>query len=349
MTVPAEGGSGSFEMGEQVLELATAIADRELYEYELVQKMTGGISGTQPNLLPLEVRRSIAVTKTVTAIKRIEDPTYRPTFDELMQEVDFTTVERAVKRANEETGEDIEFEPVMGAVTAMIKNLLDDAGQDAAKNAEQFGRTFGMAKVVAEERGVGVADVYRDDAMYIEVFGRAQTPAEYAGDALSIADAFSERLMGGFLLQLVEVILPADVREDISDEEMQEMLVELKAEPEMQEGLREAVAVAQAGMKQMAIAQVIRIWGMDALRALPQEIQDKLGVNESRLIQNDDKVIEVGGMAILGASSEQADMLRQREAFVQTYFDKMGWDVNNPTMEQVLEVRSQPGWQNPSV
>lgn len=59
------------------------------------------------------------------------------------------------------------------------------------------------------------------------------------------------------------------------------------------------------------------------------------------------RVVEVGGMTVVGASAEQADLLKRREAFVNQFLAERGWDVSNLSIEQLLEVRKQSGWQNP--
>jgi hypothetical protein len=58
-------------------------------------------------------------------------------------------------------------------------------------------------------------------------------------------------------------------------------------------------------------------------------------------------VVEVGGMNVVGASDEQVDLLKRREAFVNQFLTERGWDKNDLSIEQLLEVRKQPGWQDP--
>ena len=58
-------------------------------------------------------------------------------------------------------------------------------------------------------------------------------------------------------------------------------------------------------------------------------------------------VVEIGDMAFFGVSDEQADLLKRREAFVNQFLAEKGWDASNLSIEQLLEVRGQPGWQNP--
>lgn len=58
-------------------------------------------------------------------------------------------------------------------------------------------------------------------------------------------------------------------------------------------------------------------------------------------------VVEVGGMTIFGVTEQEVDQLKLREAFVNNYLAKQGWSADTITSEQLLEVRSQPGWKNP--
>lgn len=60
------------------------------------------------------------------------------------------------------------------------------------------------------------------------------------------------------------------------------------------------------------------------------------------------RIIDLGGLRISGnISDEEVDFLKRREAFVNRYLDERGWEVNSISVEQLLEVRSQPEWQNP--
>lgn len=43
-------------------------------------------------------------------------------------------------------------------------------------------------------------------------------------------------------------------------------------------------------------------------------------------------------------NNEQQALLNHRAKFSAQYFKEHGWDIENPTIEQVIEVRNQPGW-----
>jgi hypothetical protein len=77
------------------------------------------------------------------------------------------------------------------------------------------------------------------------------------------------------------------------------------------------------------------------------EFSDKIDNMDNSPTQPRPKVVEVGSMAIVGASDEQADLLKRREAFVNQFLAEKGWDVGSLSIEQLLEVRKQPSWQNP--
>lgn len=56
--------------------------------------------------------------------------------------------------------------------------------------------------------------------------------------------------------------------------------------------------------------------------------------------------IELGN-AVLITRPEAVEPLLARHRFSQAYAAERGWDIDNITIEQVMEIRSQPGWQNP--
>ena len=62
--------------------------------------------------------------------------------------------------------------------------------------------------------------------------------------------------------------------------------------------------------------------------------------------------IEVAGgsVSVVGnVSAEQEVFLKKRATFVETYCAEKGWpsEISKLTMKQILEIREQPGWQNP--
>lgn len=65
------------------------------------------------------------------------------------------------------------------------------------------------------------------------------------------------------------------------------------------------------------------------------------------------KIITVGGMKVLAMGTdkecdEHEQFMKKREAFVKKFFEEKGWDLKNPSIEQILEVRNQDGWKNPT-
>jgi hypothetical protein len=50
---------------------------------------------------------------------------------------------------------------------------------------------------------------------------------------------------------------------------------------------------------------------------------------------------------VFGLSERDERFLRAREDFVEKYCLKMGWDIRNLTIQQVMEIRAQEGWKNP--
>jgi hypothetical protein len=53
------------------------------------------------------------------------------------------------------------------------------------------------------------------------------------------------------------------------------------------------------------------------------------------------------GITAIGGTQSQHILLRKRGEFVQSYCQEKGWNPEALTVEQVLEIRNQPGWKNP--
>ena len=59
------------------------------------------------------------------------------------------------------------------------------------------------------------------------------------------------------------------------------------------------------------------------------------------------KTLNLGEFVVTGLDDAQADLLRGRDAFIKIYAAQNGWDLANLSMQQILEIRRQPGWQKP--
>jgi hypothetical protein len=53
------------------------------------------------------------------------------------------------------------------------------------------------------------------------------------------------------------------------------------------------------------------------------------------------------GVTVAGGTQQEHDFLRRRGEFAIAYCAAKNWDAENLTIEQVLEIRSQPGWKTP--
>lgn len=331
----------SYEL-EEILQIAEAIADRELREAQVVQNLMAANTGEEAELLPDNMRQKILVARTALLIQQIENPTTKLSIDETIDVLlSNGSCDTLAAKVSEGSGEEVSGEQVKDLIKGFSKRVLDEAGIDDAKSTELFVKTFEAAKQVAAERKCSIADVYREEELFIEIYKKAYTPEEFVTQQIKASDAISEKTINALLVHMVETLVPADMREEMSDEEMAELLTEMQLDPDIQKSITQAAEMGQTAAKSMAASYVIRIWGSETLHNLPTDMQEKLGVDKDIL------VTEVGNIAIEGANTEQVDLLVMREAFVNNYFTERGWDVDNPTMEQILEVHSQPGWRNP--
>ena len=54
--------------------------------------------------------------------------------------------------------------------------------------------------------------------------------------------------------------------------------------------------------------------------------------------------MEIGGMKIYGVSLVQETLLRGREVFVKKYCSEKGWNIDDLSIAQIIEIRKQDGW-----
>ena len=61
---------------------------------------------------------------------------------------------------------------------------------------------------------------------------------------------------------------------------------------------------------------------------------------------NDEKVFNIGGLNIYDATEEAKRVLQSRDEFIKNYCQEKGWDRDNLSFEQTLEIRKQEGWKH---
>lgn len=60
------------------------------------------------------------------------------------------------------------------------------------------------------------------------------------------------------------------------------------------------------------------------------------------------KTLKIGGITAVNVTAREEQLLRGRDAFVNQYCTEKGWDRNNLVIQQILEIRQQPGWKCPA-
>jgi hypothetical protein len=61
--------------------------------------------------------------------------------------------------------------------------------------------------------------------------------------------------------------------------------------------------------------------------------------------------MDLFGMHVLvhGNKKRIQELLKARDTFIDSYCKDQGWDKNNLSVDQILEIREQPEWQNPKL
>lgn len=72
--------------------------------------------------------------------------------------------------------------------------------------------------------------------------------------------------------------------------------------------------------------------------------QHRYGLSVSEFLQS-----PLSEWYVFGTSDRQMKTMQLRGEFARKYCAEKGWNVNNLTIERLLEIRSKPEWKNPAV
>lgn len=232
------------------------------------------------------------------------------------------------------------------AQTATTLRQLDSTALSAS--AKPIKDRINGAYEVAVDLGITPVDVFVEETGY-RAFVRAQTtPTEVALQQLALRTLLApqELMRMGHQLErdaaiIIDRLGPTELEELEADQ------AEDLQDPAM---IAEQIALSQSlivGSTVHTLMELERFWGPQVVGMVPKDIRNKLVEPIQPQRTRPQQPLQIGDLRIIGANEEQADILRMRQAFVNQYFEERGWDATNPTIEQIMEVRNQPGWQNP--
>jgi hypothetical protein len=259
-------GSGGI-LPEETLAIATAMADRYAKVLVVTEKIAAAVQGVPYEEESPEEQRATHLGRSALLLLRVENPSRVVTIEQLM-DANESNYKKVADELSEREGLTFEAEGVKEFNHAITRELQAGSGIDNDRMTEDFIKQFEASKAVAEEQGVDVASVYADDDLYYEAARRANTPEETAGDMLAIINAANGEMMSKIAVQMLNSMLPKEALEEISQEEIDEMSLEMQLDPAFQQATAVQAGLMQEVLRQAFLYQLIRTYGYNAVNEL---------------------------------------------------------------------------------
>lgn len=329
-----------------------AMTHRSMQETNLREQFLADCIGEDPNPASLRLKELLVGPLTIHQLQVLEgatDDDFRGFISAAMEALDNDGLRSAYK-LDDATDEELDaIRAYTHEATADIMNTIDGLMQPGQKPAGSA--TYEGAKALAAARDVSTAEVFENDDLYAELVRSQDTPDEFMTKVLDGLEVFTPEVFAGIATQAMESIVnnltdPEDI------EDYREELAELLASEEFEQDTIQVSHDVKLYMAHYNLQLLERFWGRHATDSLSEATLQRIYSLDSPEQKPEQQigVVEVGGMTVLGVDAEQAAFLQARERVVHEYAAQKGWDVDDPanlTVEQILEIRSLPEWQNP--
>lgn len=254
---------------DEALALANAMALRAGQSQVIAEQILAGLQGVSYEAKTPEELRGAHLGRTVLFLAKVESPDATISWGEL---VDATNAnggyEKTAQGISEDAGAEVRAEGIRGLVHAVAGEIRDNSGQTDEKMTKDFAKTLASAREVAADHGTDVANVYATDDLYYEASRRAFEPSEMADELSRIIDSFSGDMLSKVLVQQLENMLPKEMLDQVSQEELAEMAVEMQLDPQVQAGMAESVELFKEAMRQSGTFLFTRTYGVGAIHDL---------------------------------------------------------------------------------
>lgn len=256
---------------EETLAIAEAIANRTARYEELTEKVTAEIMDTPYQPSTEEVRQQRNLGRTVMLMTRVEDPSIPITlrdmaekawdgehYDDISEAVSLTTG----SEVDSETFKQIQFNFLDGVQSSSNGQLGDD------KITENFARLLSSARALAEETDKPVAEIYDNDELYYEAARRAFPTEDQIASYSTLINSTGDEAMNKVMLNIFDTLLPQEIRDSMSQEELDEMSAELHLDPEVSKAVSMVSSKMQEIVRQMFVYHFSKMYGIDKLKDL---------------------------------------------------------------------------------
>lgn len=263
---------------ENLMETAEAMAIRDGEFSEVLERLTASLSGTEYQPTPEHVRSERTLGKTALNLLRIENPDTVVSIKDFLAATERREDTQAIVDQINAVTDDEEFrvdaEHVRNMKVAMVSGINDAMGFDEARLTKEFLKSHEAARQVAQENGVSLAEVFRDDSLYYESRRRTETAEEFAADAKKAFDQLSAHTLQSAMVRVIEQILPKNILEEMDSEEITEMMTDMQLDPEFTKALEASLETPKEAMRQALMYRFLKIYGYGELSKLEPDTLD---------------------------------------------------------------------------
>jgi hypothetical protein len=275
-----------FTFPDDLMETATAIAERETKNMDVYLRSSAAMEGETYSPQHDVARKQRMIGQMAMYVLRIENPDAPVSINEV---VDALAIDDQIAEVMH--GVNLEIIKEHGPhdqdellTTDNLKNMLTGLSAEHTQvlksggysNALDFRRVYEMARQFAEDRGTSVANVYADDGLYNELRRTAQTPDQFASDCVLSLESFSADTLKAAVVRQLRQVLPPAWLEDMSEDEINEMVMEMQLDKDLHNGIEQDIEPAREALRQAHTYNFIKIYGYDRLSGLDGEVLQKL-------------------------------------------------------------------------
>jgi len=272
---------------EEHLAVAIAMADRAARDQIVMDSIAAQITGVPHIERSPEELRATHLGQSALLLLQVEDPSRSLTLEALAAA---SSSDARYERDAEIAGlmrlshaDDPEHDdplPVEASDVQKISGALVDKVQSSTNLneilTEDFAAQLASSKRIAAEHGVRLETVYTDDDLYYEAYRTAFTPQEEARKMRVLMDTISGDMLTNIAVELMDTLVPAEIRDQIPPEELEASIIEIQLDPGIQAAIAAQADSMREPLRQRFLYGFIKTYGYEAVGQLSDDDRENL-------------------------------------------------------------------------
>lgn len=248
---------------EETVATARAMAEREGRDSALTSKTIAELSGKEYQSGTPDENNKTLLLRTSTNMSKIKNPFAKIDPREALRSSFGATAYRELA------------ERLMTDDMNDIDNLLSTTSETERepeveqRRNENFAKELEAAKLIANNRGVNVSEVYSNDDLHSEAIRESYTPETFANKYIHTANSFGRNLEKGLTLESIEQLMPKGTRESMTEREFNRLLIGLRSQ--LSAEADEMIEIGQETARQIFVCRATQHWGDGVLEQITDE------------------------------------------------------------------------------